>query len=168
MAQRPITTADATISTATVEIRTLTVSGKRMSLAVFRQLPYLHPFLFTERYEDPPGWAWCVRQQDGEVWGWVNYHAGCDFSQTGEHLHLVVVRLRTLYQAVAYKDPAAAGYWPFHDTHDQYGHRNGYAHFEPGTYKSLPVSEATTEAIAKDWADAYEYLEALPQLYVAT
>lgn len=74
-----LTIHEAQITTATVEIQTLTISGKQVTLAVFRQLkPVKHP--------------WKV----GTAWGTVNYHPdGCRpgaFDRRlgathGEHLH---------------------------------------------------------------------------------
>lgn len=65
----------ATITTATVEVRTLTISGRQVTLAVFRQL--------EER------WAFdAVGGPIGELWGRVNY-CGSHCGRTGEHEHVV-------------------------------------------------------------------------------
>lgn len=53
----PLTVRNAEIRTATVEIRTLTITGKQVTLAVFRQLPEEGTF----------GKAGAVS------WGWVNH-----------------------------------------------------------------------------------------------
>jgi hypothetical protein len=52
---KPITAAQASVTTITVEIRTLRVGAKQMTLAVFRQLPR-------------------GNEITGPMWGWVNYH----------------------------------------------------------------------------------------------
>uniref|UniRef100_UPI00056CBB60 hypothetical protein n=1 Tax=Streptomyces exfoliatus TaxID=1905 RepID=UPI00056CBB60 len=57
---KQLTTQNATITTATVEVKTLTISGKQVTLAVFRQLR-----------EQP-----LIAQDgtlNGEPWGIVNY-----------------------------------------------------------------------------------------------
>lgn len=73
---KQLTTQNATISTATVEMKTLTVSGKQVTLAVFRQLKeedLLHPLNATVV---------------GDLWGTVNYHPDrC--TDAPEHLHVV-------------------------------------------------------------------------------
>lgn len=66
---------EATIRTAVVEIKALTVSGKQVTLAVFRQLE-------EERLVEAG-----TGKLLGLPWGRVNYHAGCD--DQGEHLHVV-------------------------------------------------------------------------------
>jgi hypothetical protein len=57
----PITVDQVEIRTASVEVRTLTLTRKQVTLSVFRQLP--------ER--DPIDWETGTLR--GEVWGWVNY-----------------------------------------------------------------------------------------------
>lgn len=59
-----LTVQNAEIKTAAVEIRTLTVSGKQVTLAVFRQLLEADIVDFRVSHE--------LR---GEPWGRVNYHA---------------------------------------------------------------------------------------------
>lgn len=72
---RQLTTQNATITTAAVEVKTLTISGKQVTLAVFRQLK-----------EEP------IIAEDGtlhgEPWGVVNYHPD-KCSAAAEHLHVV-------------------------------------------------------------------------------
>jgi hypothetical protein len=71
-----LTTRNAQVMTATVEIQTLTVSNKQVTLALFRQLP------------DKP-----LVKGDGELngqpWGWVNYHPDRHGCEVGGHLHVV-------------------------------------------------------------------------------
>lgn len=65
----------AVVSTATVEVKTLTLNGKQMTLSVFRQLPYRGLFS-SEGY------------LLGTPWGHVNYHPDrC--RDWDRHLHLV-------------------------------------------------------------------------------
>lgn len=58
-----LTTQNATITTAAVEMKTLTISGKQVTLAVFRQLL------------ESPLVDWNTCQLRGVPWGWVNHHA---------------------------------------------------------------------------------------------
>jgi len=82
---RRITTHEATVKTAAVEIKVLSLSGKQMTLAVFRQLK-------RERLLE-----WVSVELRGVPWGLVNYHADCvdrtyheDFDlRPYEHLHVV-------------------------------------------------------------------------------
>lgn len=72
-----LTVQNAEIKTAAVEVKTLTISGKQVTLAVFRQLreeTLLH-----------------VRDATlaGTPWGTVNYHPGRDCDGVGQHLHVV-------------------------------------------------------------------------------
>lgn len=78
MAQRRITAEEATLRTATVEIKTIQVSGKQMTLAVFRQL-------LEEQIIGDDG------SLRGEPWGLINYHSGvgCDKQAHRTHLHAI-------------------------------------------------------------------------------
>ncbi|MFI6123243.1 hypothetical protein ACIBCU_26280 [Streptomyces sp. NPDC051064] len=72
---RQLTTQNATITTAAVEVKTLTISGKQVTLAVFRQLRE-EPLVATDG------------TLNGEPWGVVNYHPDkCGDDQ--EHVHVV-------------------------------------------------------------------------------
>lgn len=72
---KALTVHNAEIKTAAVEIRTLTISGKQVTLAVFRQLR-----------EEP------LIAEDGTLngvpWGIVNYHPD-KCANDGEHIHVV-------------------------------------------------------------------------------
>lgn len=70
-----LTVYNAQISTATVEIKTLTVTGKQVTLAVFRQL--LDEPLIAED-----------GALNGVPWGTVNYHPD-KCGDGGQHLHVV-------------------------------------------------------------------------------
>jgi hypothetical protein len=73
---RQLTVHNAQISTAAVEIKTLTISGKQVTIAVFRQLR-------EERLISFDGTL------NGVPWGTVNYHpdkCGDDFA---DHIHVV-------------------------------------------------------------------------------
>ena len=71
----PLNVRNAQVSTATVEIKTLTVSGKQVTLTVFRQLIEA-PLIVDDG------------SLNGEAWGTVNYHWGkCD--DDAPHWHVV-------------------------------------------------------------------------------
>ncbi|MFG3136081.1 hypothetical protein ACGFZA_07645 [Streptomyces sp. NPDC048211] len=72
---RQLTTQNATITTAAVEVKTLTISGKQVTLAVFRQLKE-EPLIADDG---------TLR---GEPWGTVNYHPDKCAAGSG-HLHVV-------------------------------------------------------------------------------
>ncbi|MFD8945259.1 hypothetical protein ACFV00_25175 [Streptomyces californicus] len=90
---RQLTTQNATITTAAVEVKTLTISGKQVTLAVFRQLQ-----------EEP-----LIAQDgtlNGEPWGVVNYHPDkCGDSQF-PHTHVVWQRGTELLRARVDKIPS--------------------------------------------------------------
>jgi hypothetical protein len=67
---------EATITTARVEIKTLTIGGKQVTLAVFRQLPEED---WLDANGHPKGWAW----------GTVNYHPDSGCKLWWGHLHVV-------------------------------------------------------------------------------
>lgn len=73
---KQLTTQNATITTAAVEVKTLTISGKQVTLAVFRQLR-----------EEP------LIADDGSLlgtpWGYVNYHPDKCESSRWNHVHVV-------------------------------------------------------------------------------
>ena len=70
-----LTTEEAVVTTAQVQIKTLTVKGRQVTLALFRQLK-------NEQVVD-----WDTVAARGPVWGHVNYHSGC--SSSSGHTHLV-------------------------------------------------------------------------------
>jgi hypothetical protein len=75
---RRITTHEATVKTAAVEVKTLTISGKQVTLAVFRQLK-------EEALIDPQ-----TLEYRGIPWGLVNYFWGeCTIPGERGHLHVV-------------------------------------------------------------------------------
>lgn len=75
MAGKQLTTQNATITTAAVEVKTLTIRGKQVTLAVFRQLQE------TSLIKDDGALL-------GEPWGIVNYHPD-KCGDAPEHLHVV-------------------------------------------------------------------------------
>ncbi len=98
---------EASIKTATVEVKALTISGKQVTLSVFRQLknePILNEDT-AELYGDP--------------WGTVNYFFGyCK----PDHLHVVWQKGSELRRACVFPDPACIG--------SPYVHASGYASLE--------------------------------------
>ncbi|WP_322769513.1 hypothetical protein [Frankia sp. Cr1] len=96
--RRPLTAHAAEISTATVEIKTLTVSGKQVTLAVFRQL-YDEPLYDLVSWE-PLGVPWCR----------VNYHPDkCADARVRDHEHVVWQKGDELRRARI--DRPRAGLW---------------------------------------------------------
>lgn len=77
----PLTVRAAEITTAAVSINVLTVSGKQVTLAVYRQI--VGEDCFRLGLEGQP-------LLQGEMWGTVNYHVGDDpFDYPGGHRHVV-------------------------------------------------------------------------------
>src|SRR5262245_11222553 len=93
---RRITTHEATVKTAAVEVKSLTISGKQVTLAVFRQL--LNEDLIDERTGDLSGVPECT----------VNYFWGdC---HEGAHLHVVWQKGTELRRSCVPPTPESA-YW---------------------------------------------------------
>jgi hypothetical protein len=110
----PITVHEAQISTATIEIKTLTIGRKQVTLAVFRQLQ-------RERLIDEGG------DFLGVPWGTVNYHSYCYRTEDDRrwafgdrHLHVVWQKGDELRQAVV-SEPVDMSYedreWRYHSPH---------------------------------------------------
>ncbi|MFE3678766.1 hypothetical protein [Streptomyces griseus] len=72
---RQLTTQNATITTATVEVKTLTIGSKQVSLTFFRQLKE-QPLVSEDG------------TLNGEPWGTINYHPD-KCGDAPEHLHVV-------------------------------------------------------------------------------
>ena|SRR5258706_5945878 len=68
---------EATVHTVTVQIRTLTIGPKQMTLAVFRQL--IDEILL----------AYVGAELRGTPWGTVNYHPDKMCDDLGQHFHVV-------------------------------------------------------------------------------
>jgi hypothetical protein len=93
-----LTVHNAEIATAAVEIRTLTISGKQVTLAVFRQIPEKALYGVVE---------------DGQIWGFVNYCPGktCstwvdgwgDRRDRGPHRHVIWQDGQELCRATVYE-----------------------------------------------------------------
>jgi hypothetical protein len=74
--RRPLSIHEATVSTASIEVKTLTIKGRQVTQAVFRQLQ--EESLFDYETMEPLG----------APWGWVNYHPD-KCGDAPEHLHVV-------------------------------------------------------------------------------
>lgn len=72
----PLTVHNAEIRTATVEIKTLTLTGKQVTLAVYRQIP-------EKPLVDEDG------HMRGEPWGWVNHCPDKGCANARSHRHFV-------------------------------------------------------------------------------
>lgn len=94
---KQLTTQNATITTAAVEVKTLTISGRQVTLAVFRQLR-----------EEP------LIAEDGTLngvpWGAVNYHPDKCGDAPLKHWHIVWQRGDELLRSRVYEKPSFD--WP--------------------------------------------------------
>lgn len=89
--KRQITAQEATIKTASIEVKVLTLNGKQMTLSVFRQLK-------DERLVNDE-----TVELVGQPWGWVNYHPDCHTER--EHLHVVWQQGQWLRRALVFRQP---------------------------------------------------------------
>jgi hypothetical protein len=171
--QRIIEVREATIKTATVEIKTLRIGAKQMTLSVFRQLPEKHIIDREDR-------DFFLR---GEPWGLVNYFKeGCSYrihGKTREHLHVVWCEDGRLYRACVgrvhlkkdrKRDRICGDPWALDfiacDTCNYYeALNNGYPGWECA---ALPnAGDGKFEVDVRQWNDLYGQLAALDQLFIA-
>ncbi|MEU5345705.1 hypothetical protein AB0H18_33560 [Streptomyces sp. NPDC020766] len=87
---KQLTTQNATITTVAVEVKTLTITGKQVTLAVFRQLR-------EEQLVADDGTL------NGTPWGYVNYHP--DKCAGNDHWHLVWQRDEELLRSRVEREP---------------------------------------------------------------
>lgn len=95
---RIITAREATIKTTAVEVKALTISGRQVTLSVFRQLK-------DEAILDED-----TVQLRGVPWGIVNYFWG-DCAKASEHLHVVWQKGDELRRACVYPKPESTRGW---------------------------------------------------------
>ena len=90
---------EAAISTATVEIKTLMVSNRQMTQAIFRQLE--------------SGWPWGEGWIDARLWGWVNHHfpGCCERPAVSRHVHVVFSASGGLHRGTVYELRHGDRYW---------------------------------------------------------
>lgn len=73
----------ASLSTAKVEIQTITVRGKKVTQALFRQFKEESPFLYGDHdvCDDHPHStdSEYIVGTKGRIWGWVNYFPECTY-----------------------------------------------------------------------------------------
>ncbi|MFJ6293230.1 hypothetical protein ACIQJX_07700 [Streptomyces griseoviridis] len=120
---KQLTTQNATITTAAVEVKTLTISGKQVTLAVFRQLR-----------EEP------LLDADGNLagvpWGVVNYHPDKCANSVSEHWHVVWQRGSELLRA---RVERAAPFDPRGEDEDGYPRITAAAFVSPNADRLLSV-----------------------------
>lgn len=83
---------EVTIKTATVEVKTLSISGKQVTQSVFRQI------------QEGPLIDWVKLETYGNVWGWVNYYWG-NCAKDAQHLHVVWQLRQELRRTCVYPHP---------------------------------------------------------------
>ncbi|GIF08910.1 hypothetical protein [Actinoplanes siamensis] len=132
MTKPPLTVHNAAISTARVEIKTLTVSGRQVTLAVFRQL------------REAP-----VIEDDGvlagQLWGVVNYHPD-KCADLPEHWHVVWQRDADLLRSLVYRTIDHGEFWP--ESGDRLVTAAVYeyaVHGTTGPFKDLPLRDLVRE-----------------------
>lgn len=137
---RKIQAHEARIHTATVEVKTLTISGRQVTLSVFRQLPK-RELIRTNTV---------VLEVDlyGEPWGTVNYYFDeCKKCAPSEHLHVVWQNDEELCRSCV---PS----WE-------------YSKWTATAWFRLQNAEVR-DCFRESYRDCFFRLQALPQLYIAT
>lgn len=100
MNKQVLTTSDVSIKQVEVSIQVLKIGNKQVTQAVFKQLleePLIHPD---------------TGALQGDAWGRVNYHVGCE--QESEHLHIVWQKGNELRRAKVYEDVHSELDWMLH------------------------------------------------------
>src|SRR5215831_13491056 len=124
-----------TITSAEIAIRVLRVDKKQMTQAVFKQLPE-RPVYSSEA--DTPAIT-----RHGDIWGWVNHHAGCNLP-LDSHLHLIWSDYSSLFTDTIFKP------W---DSLRLYDAKAAY-----GYDRKNPATETFQKAFRKKLLAAYERL----------
>jgi hypothetical protein len=142
--QRVLTPNEVTVTTASAEVRIITLNGKQLTQAVFRQLPEVYPLAWGE---DERGEPLPYLREGVALWGRVNYHwKDCDLIEDSrrlyrDHQHVVLVMNGELAQASI-------------DSHE--------------AWRVVPSSAPVRWYENKAWLDFYHRtIMALPQLYIA-
>lgn len=105
MSDKVVTVHNASLQTATVEIKILRVSGKQMTLSVFRQLPS----------KEIPDLGESLESYSNVIWGWVNYCP--DQEKYCRDIHYVYSVGGVLYKD--YVEPGGLWYTSFRGTFNQ-------------------------------------------------
>jgi hypothetical protein len=154
---------NAVIKTAAVEVKTLTISGKQVTLAVFRQLPEKNILAFDYDRNGTPDFGLL-----GVPWGIVNYHPDkCE--AFAKHAHVVWQEEETLYRCRVYVHPV---YGRWYESQSLFvvvsygeGHHYLYTKDRSGEPRDrVDWSEAETNAYI---ALVDKLLADLDQLYIA-
>jgi hypothetical protein len=140
--ERGIEVRGAQVRTATVQIKALTVSGKWLTLAVFRQLPWSRGVLMT--FDPAVGYG--TARAVGTPWGRVNYHPRA--CPRRAHLYLVLEANGRLYQ-LSWSGDGWSPWWK---------------EYAP---KDRAEAERAKAGMQESWTDCYLDLCALDQLFVA-
>jgi hypothetical protein len=165
----PITTDHATIRTATVSVKVLTLDKKQMTLSVFRQLP-------CEHIVDPE-----TRSLRGTPWGTVNYFwKDCGFDGVRDHLHVVWEKEGRLYRACIGSLIPFNRFTDFNIPHlreafvgdpiglELIGEVREVYEFGDILYHAFPeLSESECSDVLDWWSELYDRLAALDQLFIA-
>jgi len=159
-----ITVEEAQIRTAAVEIKTMTVNGRQVTLSLFRQLKD------EDLIEDTD--AGFVLK--GQAWGVVNYHPDAVCAKAAQHLHVVWQAGDELRRALV------PWRWDTGVTYEDLRQwaadrvRRERPELKPYTPELKQAQDAYLEedrVFAKATQDAYlvlyHQLEALPQLFIA-
>lgn len=163
MSIRKLTSENAVIKTASVEVKTLTISGKQVTLAVFRQLQE-RPLIVFNRNLSPV-------MVPGFPWGKVNYHPDkCD-SPRVPHVHVVWQSGDTLYRSridELYIE-AVRHYWEdeYMLRRNAFGEAISLHHYTPYGHSRLGEEVRLDDDIAEEYYALIEPLTQLDQLFIA-
>jgi hypothetical protein len=147
---RVIDVRDAQIKTASVEIKSLTVSGKQVTQAVFKQL-------IRERIIAPE-----TAELRGVAWGLVNYFPKpCK----PDHLHVVWQKGDELRRDCV--RPMYRHQWQHRIFELRRRHSDTYISDYPQWEEKYPDDQRLVDELCVLYQQHYEELAALPQLFIA-
>lgn len=152
---------EALVKTAQVEIRALTVNGRQVTQALFRQL----------QQED----CWnATFDLTGPLWGWINYHSGCVAAWT--HKHVIWQQGQELRKAQVPDEMPGLLQWRAFVKEDAPALVPGWKDFSTQGYADFEAKVATERQKRKDemaqaekqWAEfRARHITDLPQLFIA-
>jgi hypothetical protein len=169
----PITTDHATIRTATVSVKVLTLDKKQMTLSVFRQLPLRHVI-------DP-----LTMELRGTPWGHVNYFWDDSPNDPDYHrLHIIWERSGRLYRSLVdevelaecqfeivfngRRQPPTPGFGAYGDcvATNYLKSQSGWL-IKDAKHKDRILPGKGAEQFADAWNSLHSRLAALDQLFIA-
>lgn len=161
-----LTAENAVIKTASVEVKTLTISGKQVTLAVFRQLPEIEVIDLRGKLR-------------GVLWGRVNYCPDKNCGKWPGHVHVVWQEGESLRRATVYPPHFVVTGRVNHDgyhsgfilpesepAYEMHEYKNWIAGLKDGDERKAKAIAELGE-ILSEYRRSFSQVENLDQLFIA-